>query len=337
MNATLQYVGNTLRTPEEKCAFDIYLGQASKQTGGEAEDHTYSYTAGTSTTIDGEVLDLDARITKIGHQNGLDVDIAYLAAGQINAGKFVDIVEDDGSIAQSHNNRVWVWQLQLLKRFYDTGMVNRFVMAKEVKARLVRAASSAESYRNTLEKIYPVPSGHEDHFTLELVCGAGSVKENKWCRETSAINELWPIENCDDNTCWIGKKPDLLASGASGRDFPNITACTGMQFNAIHSKPSDLNISCVHAADANQAWRETLQPNTKLCRNLALVCAVPEFQNDSKSFAECTEEQKILSSHQECKPLTEDLREFVNSSTSDEVLCKYNRQVCKIGPSRQPL
>lgn len=194
LNAVLLFVGQKLKRGEA-CAMNIVLGQASNQEGGELpllSGNGYHNT----------------------HQNGLDVDIAYTTS-QSRQGLFTSIVDAEGSIILEGASLKW--QRSLMKYFYDTGMVNRFVTSPKLKAQLVKLSKDEGNlsiYQNTLVKIYPNPAPkYKDRLHLEIICAAGGmtanngVTENVGCRDTSASSMEWSVDWCDDNTCQ-GSEPE---------------------------------------------------------------------------------------------------------------------------------
>ncbi len=189
LNATLLFVGQKLKRGGA-CSINIVLGQASNQKGGE--------------------------LTLLGgnghhetHQNGLDVDIAYITP-QSRQGLFASTVDDEGTFTLGGS--YLKWQRSLMKYFYDTGMVNRFVTSPEIKAQLVKLSKDEGNlsiYQDTLSKIYPHPAPkYKDRMHLEIICAAGGtvpnkgVTENRGCRDTSASSRTWLVDWCNDNVCW---------------------------------------------------------------------------------------------------------------------------------------
>ena len=193
LNATLLFVGPKLKV-NEKCAINIVLGQSANRQGG-------------------KLPLLDETGYRETHQNGLDVDIAYITPQSRN-GLFASTVDAEGEF--NVEDSYLRWQRSLIKRFYDTGMVNRFVTSPEMKAKLVKLSkddNKLSQYRDALGRIYPDASPiYRDRMQLEIICSAGSstptvgVTENVGCQDTHASGMEWPVDWCDDNTC-AGSEP----------------------------------------------------------------------------------------------------------------------------------
>ncbi len=132
------------------------------------------------------------------HQNGLDVDISYITD---DSDPFTDIVTSNNRIALSRDDSLN--NLKLIKEFYDTGTINRFIISPYVKANLVKVArqiGELDKYKDALEKTYPY-AYHEDHIHLEVMCGTVGIESNVGCRETDSKHFKWPISECNNTTC----------------------------------------------------------------------------------------------------------------------------------------
>ena len=179
LNAVLLYTGSKFKRLIRGCSVDIVVNKSSNEEGGILY---YVMGSGNHKT----------------HQNGLDVDISYIKE---NSPTFSDVVNSSGQVTLSREDSIN--NLKLLKEFYDTGTINRFIISPHVKANLVKVArqeGELEKYRETLEKAYPYKY-HEDHIHLEVVCGTVGIPSNVGCRETDAKHFKWLVSDCNDTTC----------------------------------------------------------------------------------------------------------------------------------------
>lgn len=187
LNAVLLYTGSKFKRLIGGCSIDILVNKSANEEGGELR-----------------FFDEDGAHKT--HQNGLDVDVSYLKA---NASKFPTVVDANNKVTLSERDSMN--NLKLLKEFYDTGTINRFIISTYVKANLVKIAKQQgelETYRETLEKAWPDMRYHKDHIHLEVVCGTFGIQSNVGCRETDKKHFKWTIAQCDDRTC--GNRPERI-------------------------------------------------------------------------------------------------------------------------------
>ena len=181
LNAVLSFVGSGLKNGSS-CA-TLYLGEASKVNGGKIESKTY-------------------------YQNGLDVDISYIKGKDL----FVEMDSDETELILTDDEKHW--NLVALKRFHDTGVVNRFVTLPKVKSALVKYAKDTDildTYKPALEKIYPEEGFSNHYFRLEIGCSSDQFgdhtigDENKWCIDSPERSKTWSVDWCDDSSCQATK------------------------------------------------------------------------------------------------------------------------------------
>jgi len=127
----------------------LQLGDASQRAGGEVSGH-------------------------VSHQNGLDLDIAYLRRDHweqdLNeaAGFLEDFVKDTKVTANFDLQRNWF----LVKELVKTGRVNRIFVNAQIKQALCNFAKRKgefKKYNQALRRLRPW-QGHADHLHLRLTC-----------------------------------------------------------------------------------------------------------------------------------------------------------------------
>ncbi|MCB0363513.1 MAG: penicillin-insensitive murein endopeptidase, partial [Bdellovibrionales bacterium] len=98
------------------------------------------------------------------HQNGLDVDIAYIGESQ-----FASVIDRNGRLKNDFDLDL---NFQYFKLLVDTGYVNRIFIDRRIKNKFCERSKK----RRTFEKDSPVLTklrpyrGHHNHFHLRLVC-----------------------------------------------------------------------------------------------------------------------------------------------------------------------
>ena len=207
LNAVISFVSPTLKNGNA-CA-TLHLGEASKINGGKLEG-------------------------KINFQNGLDVDISFITG--VDPFSEMDIQANVYILTES----TVLWNLIAFKRFYDTGMVNRFVTSPEIKSAFVKYARDnnvLSVYESALEKVYPEKGFASSHYRLEIGCSASNILENQWCRDTAERMKTWPVELCNDQTCTASES--AVSESTKQQDQPEnqpeeeFNACTEAQKQVI--------------------------------------------------------------------------------------------------------
>ncbi len=111
------------------------------------------------------------------HQNGLDIDIAFLRANhteqdpQLTTG-FQEVFVRNGTLSRNFDlRRNWF----LVRAFYATGRINRMFVDPAIKRAFCRAAGSSPDAWTTevLRRLRPLAE-HDDHVHVRLLCPEAS-------------------------------------------------------------------------------------------------------------------------------------------------------------------
>ncbi len=339
LNAVLLYTGKQFKRRLRGCEVNIVVNKSSNEDGG-----TLRFLS-------------DPNRSHKTHQNGLDVDISYVNRQR----PFADVV-NNGNVTLNQRNSIK--NLKLIKEFYDTGTVNRFIMSPYIKAHLVKIARQENllsEYQEALEKIFPYQN-HEDHIHLELVCATFGVSSNSGCRETDAKHYKWPIANCNDNTCSrqqipvVHRSPDPVVAQLEPDTSSNRTRTTESSGSSEANQPDTPSRTNDQTASTDTSGNDsttdvgTSTPNRTGRRNRSGRVTAPANNKPTSSaqkVARCTAIQKRairddgVHDPEGCIPTNssqEKLDEFGKNLQPGVTLCRWNKfyilpNLCKVRTS----